>query len=1108
MARSHARDMPKASSRAHPNRPRFVALLIALAGSPLNTPANAQAPTRSCDDWHAVLVAAEGEIEVQRAGATDWMPIARDDLICLGDAVRVQGYSRATLQLPDQSLIRVDQHSTLTLADPDDGVGSLLKLLRGVIHVISRDPRSLRFSTPHVNAGLKGTEFDIRVDEAEQRTAIAVLEGKVEVTNAAGGIDVPSGFVATAHSGEMPAATAIAEPIELMRWAAYFPAILDGPLPDPAAEPPASLANDPAWLASRAASRLERGDLAAAEADLAVASRKGASDPIVLALSAIAALGHGDITAARERAEAATTAAPGSAPALIALSYVQSADGDEVEALANVQKALASAPNDAIAWARRAELELALGDSTASFESAQRAIEFAPSLGYAHSVLGFIALRRLDIDGAIRSFEQASALDQGAPLPQLGLALALMQRGDFVAGRQHLEVAVALDPSSSIVRSYMGKTYDAEHRSKLPTSQLELAKRFDPADPTPWLYDALIKLSRNQPVEALDDLLVANNRNDNRAPFQSRLAMDADLATRSAGTGHVLRELGFEQLAMVQGWAASELDPADYAAHRLLADVYSTEPRHELARVSELLTSQLLQPLNLTPIQPQLAQVGSLRADRAGPTELAFSEFSPLVTANGLRFEVSSVAGANGTFGDDVVVAGLHDRLSYSVGQFRYTSDGIRENNDLDERIYNAFIQYSPNDRSSIQAELRSNEFDHGDLTMLFDPSIHNDGRQTDSADTLRVGGHRRLDNGDTLLGTVVYQRDNSSLAFGPFSLDTNFYLHGADIQHIHAAPRWNVRSGILSMRQTASGTGAAAILPPGETNLDASQDSAYSYADIALSPRLTLTAGAAADSVKDVYAEVKRVDPKLGLTWMANDALTLRAAAFKTLTYNLSTSKQNAQPRLEPTEVAGFNQFLFASNGDTATVYGLGLDGRLSNAAFAGVEVMQRDVDAQIVDASTAPVSVIRKPGREKNARSYLYWTPRPTLSFSARYEVGDFTADELSPYYFTQMKLRRLPLEAKYFGRSGLSAGLRVSHYHQEGAFTSPLSGVVEPGQDTFWTTDAMLGYRLPKRRGMLSLNVENLFDKDFRYQDIDPENPSVVPERFAYFRFTLAF
>jgi hypothetical protein len=568
----------------------------------------------------------------------------------------------------------------------------------------------------------------------------------------------------------------------------------------------------------------------------------------------------------------------------------------------------------------------------------------------------------------------------------------------------------------------------------------------------------------------------------------------------------VLRELGFEQLAMVQGWSASQANPADYAAHRLLADVYSTEPRNELARVSELLTSQLLQPLNLTPIQPQLAQIGSLRADRAGPTELAFTEFTPLVTTNGLRFEMSSVAGANGTFGDDLVVAGLHDRLSYSVGQFRYSSDGIRENNDLNEKIYNAFVQFSPNDRSSIQAELRSNKFDRGDLTMLFDPSIHSNARQSDSADTLRVGGRRRLDNGDTMLGALVYQEDSASLTFGPMSLDTHFYMRGADIQHMHEAPRWNVRSGILAMSQSASGF--VATLLPGQATVDARQDSAYSYADIAVTPRLILTAGAAMDSVKDVYTDVQRIDPKLGVTWTANDALTLRAAAFKTLTYNLSTSKQNAQPRLEPTEVAGFNQFLFASNGDTATIYGLGLDGRLSKAMFAGIEIVQRDVEAQLIDASTVPVSVLRRPGRETNARSYFYWTPRPTVSFSARYELGDFSASEFSPYYFTEMKVRRLPLEAKYFGRSGFSAGVRVSHYHQEGEFTLPPSPGAKSGQDEFWTTDAMLGYRLPKRRGVLSLNVANLFDKDFRYQDIDPENPGVVPERFAYFRFTLSF
>jgi outer membrane receptor protein involved in Fe transport len=70
------------------------------------------------------------------------------------------------------------------------------------------------------------------------------------------------------------------------------------------------------------------------------------------------------------------------------------------------------------------------------------------------------------------------------------------------------------------------------------------------------------------------------------------------------------------------------------------------------------------------------------------------------------------------------------------------------------------------------------------------------------------------------------------------------------------------------------------------------------------------------------------------------------------------------------------------------------------------------------------------------------------------------------------------------------------------------SDFVGTLEHGEDDFWTTNVMLGFRLPNRRGVLSFNVDNLFDKDFRHQDIDPENPTVAPERYAYFRFTLSF
>jgi outer membrane receptor protein involved in Fe transport len=98
-------------------------------------------------------------------------------------------------------------------------------------------------------------------------------------------------------------------------------------------------------------------------------------------------------------------------------------------------------------------------------------------------------------------------------------------------------------------------------------------------------------------------------------------------------------------------------------------------------------------------------------------------------------------------------------------------------------------------------------------------------------------------------------------------------------------------------------------------------------------------------------------------------------------------------------------------------------------------------------------------------------------------------------------------LPVELRYFGQHGWTARTRVTAVDQRGYFASH-TGVFFPGHDQFWVVDASLGFRLPKRRGLLSLNVDNLFDQRFQFQDMDPFNPTLMPERMAYFRFTLAF
>jgi hypothetical protein len=216
----------------------------------------------------------------------------------------------------------------------------------------------------------------------------------------------------------------------LMRWAAYFPAILEGPLPDPAAEPPVLLANDPAWLRSRAAARHR--------AWRSRCRRNGSSNrrteriPRPDRARYRVRLQHSAGATLRLHARArtpATAARPIRNQHSSRCTYVQYADGDVAGALASVREALVSEPRNAIAWARRAELELWARRFRGKLSSRARihAIDLEPSLGLAHSVLGLSSALRARVepihensDPPIRSVPSAGErlLDQGAPVPR------------------------------------------------------------------------------------------------------------------------------------------------------------------------------------------------------------------------------------------------------------------------------------------------------------------------------------------------------------------------------------------------------------------------------------------------------------------------------------------------------------------------------------------------------------------------------------------------------------------------------------------------------------------------------------------------------------------
>jgi hypothetical protein len=214
-------------------------------------------------------------------------------------------------------------------------------------------------------------------------------------------------------------------------------------------------------------------------------------------------------------------------------------------------------------------------------------------------------------------------------------------------------------------------------------------------------------------VAALHDLQRSIALNDNRAVYRSRMLLDKDLAVRSVSLSSIYSDLGFEKMALVDGAKSSTNDPSNYSAHRFLSDIYASQSRHEIARVSELLQSQLLQPLNGNPLHPQTTQndLNIFRdAGLSGPT---FNEYTPLFNRNQTTLSASGLAGGRDTWGDEVVVSGLWNKVSGSVGGMHYETDGFRENNDQEQDIFNLFSQMSLSPQTNLMVEAFAKRREH-----------------------------------------------------------------------------------------------------------------------------------------------------------------------------------------------------------------------------------------------------------------------------------------------------------------------------------------------------------------------------------------------------------
>jgi hypothetical protein len=528
--------------------------------------------------------------------------------------------------------------------------------------------------------------------------------------------------------------------------------------------------------------------------------------------------------------------------------------------------------------------------------------------------------------------------------------------------------------------------------------------------------------------------------------------------------------------------------------------------------------------VSIAPVPPQLAEPELLFLEGAGPAEPGLNEFNPLFVRDRLALQLSGLAGSNETFGDEVVLSGIQGPFSFSVGQFHYQTDGFRPNNDLEQNIYNAFLQLTLWPGTSVQGEVQGSTTDRGDRAVRFLPDdfLPNERHERDFW-SVRLGGHHRFAPGSDLIASVIYADSKETLRDVNPVLDisetTKEQAILVEVQHLLKAGFVDLVGGAGYLGGDRDETSTTQFVgdpsPPSTESVesDIRYANLYAYSYITFPRTVTWTLGLSADFVEDRTVDLDQVNPKVGVAWDILPGTTVRAAVFRAV-----SRPQISDRTIEPTQVAGFNQFFGTQFGEadfpgtSAWRYGVALDQRFSPSLYGGVEFSKRDLDVPGEVTTPEGTTALEEDWDEYLGRAYVYWAPHRWIALNAEYQ---FERLERGPLLgagtgILEADTHRVGLGVTLFHPTGFSLGIRTTYINQDGQFVPRVfePGTSVQGSDEFWVTDVWLRYRFPKRRGFITVGAQNVFDEKFQFQDTDPLNPMVEPERTVYVRLTLSF
>jgi hypothetical protein len=514
------------------------------------------------------------------------------------------------------------------------------------------------------------------------------------------------------------------------------------------------------------------------------------------------------------------------------------------------------------------------------------------------------------------------------------------------------------------------------------------------------------------------------------------------------------------------------------------------------------LQAQLLQPLSLNPVQPALADSRLDFLTDTGPNDIGFNELTRLFVRNDPALVAGEfLAGEDNTFVDNIIVSGLYNSLSYSVGQFHLETDGVRPNNFTSQNIYNSYAQWSLSPKTSFIGELRYETVDTGDFNLLFDDTNFLPGRRIDvETKSARLGLRNDLTPSATLLASYLHNEldvTDQLPELGDLAALADEKLDLVELRLLKRNRRFNIDAGVSALDGELSLQTTIADALVADDRGDINYYSSYVYGTYNPTDALSITAGVSADYLDDPTLQRQQINPKLGVSWQVFDRTTLRAAAFRVLQRPTSYSRT-----IEPTQVAGFNQFFDDFVGADTWRYGAAVDHALNRSNFIGAEYSERELDNHFPGLGETDSD-------ERLSRFYYYSAPTDRIAGSIEYQFEKKTEDpRISMFSVEDVRTHRVPVTLRYFHPQGMFAQARVTFGRQKGNFIDQLSGAVTADSDEFLVTDIALGHRFSNRIGIASVEIRNLFDERFNFQESQPGDPGYSRDRAIFVRLALSF